>query len=176
MLRVLSLAAVLVAVSAMSATAQITSVPVVTSWPTEVRLMAFPLPAPPPVAINACAPPVVTFCNPCAAGGVAPTTTMYAPVTTYYVPTTTYYAPTTAFRLPLIAPLWRPATTTYYAPSVAYYSPVTSYRMPAPPEISVYDAPVSATPIVTNYAPTVSASPVMSAPVATGRSCGCGAR
>ena len=140
MVRVLSLAAILVAVSAVSATAQIITNPVVTSWPSEVRLMPYPMPAQPPVALDACTPPVVTYCNPCATGAIpaVPTMTYMAPTTTYYLPTTTYYAPTTAFRLPVLAPFWRPATTTYYAPSVAYYRPVTNYRMPSPPEINVF--------------------------------------
>lgn len=179
MVRVLSLATVLVAVSAISGTAQIVSNPVVTSWPSDVRLLTYPMPAQAPVPLDACTPPVVTFYNPCAAGGVAaaPPTTLYAPTTTYYFPTTTYYAPTTAFRLPAVAPLWRPArTTTYYAPSAAYYSPVTSYRMPAPPEMNVF-APLAAfAPTAAYYAPAASAPPVMSTPAGTGRSCGCGGR
>jgi hypothetical protein len=195
MVRVLSLATVLVALSTTSGTAQIVSNPVVTSRPTDVRLMTYPMPAQPPVPLDACTPPVVTFCNPCATGGVAaapvttnyaPVTTFYAPVTTFYAPTTTYYAPTTTFRLPVLAPFLRPATTTYYAPSVAYYGPAMSYRMPTPPEVSVFATPTTIAPTTSYYAPTVSAppamsapvmsAPMMSAPVNTGRSCGCGGR
>ncbi len=188
MVRVLSLATVLVAMSTTLGMAQIVSIPVVTSRPTDVGLTTYPMPAQPPVPLDACAPPVVTFCNPCATGGVAvaPVTTYYAPVTTFYAPTATYYAPRTAFRLPALNPFLRPATTTYYPPSVPYYGPAMSYRMPTPPEFSVFAPPTMIVPTTSYYAPTVSAppamsapvmsAPIMSAPVNTGRSCGCGGR
>ncbi|MHB8864914.1 MAG: hypothetical protein ACYC6N_21105 [Pirellulaceae bacterium] len=176
MVRILSLAAVLVVLSAVSATAQITSIPVVTSWPSDVRLTTYALPAQAPVALDVCAPPVVTFCNPCVTGGVpaAPMMTVNAPTTTYYLPTTAYYAPTTAFRVPVVASVRRPAAVAYYAPAAVYSSPLTSYRMPAAPEMSVSALPVTIAPTTSYYAPAVSAPALMSAPVSAGRSCGCG--
>ena len=189
MIRVFAWTSLLIALSTVSARAQITSSPVVTSWPSETRIMYSAPPAAPPVSMSVCTPPVVTYCNPCMAGSVAsmppaaavPVTANYVPTIAYAVPTATFAVPTTTRRWPLTLPQYRP-TVTYVVPPPTYFNPITTYRMPTPPQINVATIPYSAAPITTYYAPTVS-SPMMagrptmmSAPVVTRRGCGCSGR
>ena len=188
----LSLTVVLVAVVAASADAQLVSNPVVTSWPPYTTMRTYPLPSAPPVAADVCTPPVVTYYSPTVSRTMvpapitrhfAPTTTYRvpapgccAPVVSYAVPTTTYYAPVTTYRVPANSAYYAPAITAYSAPTTTYYSPLANYRMPAPPASSVFSVPITSTPVTSYYAPAVAAMPAMSAPVTTGRSCGCGGR
>ena len=93
MIRVISMTAFWVALSAVSAQAQIISNPVLTSWaPYQVAPTYTASPAVTPSAC--CAPPVVSFCDPCSSAAVpaaAARTAYYAPPGTTYVvaPTTT---------------------------------------------------------------------------------------
>jgi hypothetical protein len=68
-----------------------------------------------------------------------------------------------------------PANSVYYAPTTTYYSPIANYRMPVPPASSVFSVPITTGPVTSYYTP-AAAMPVMSAPVTTSRSCGCGGR
>jgi hypothetical protein len=179
MFRAVTCASLLVMFVATAVQAQITSSPVVTSWPAEVRVVNFPPAVTPVAACNSCAPGPVMVASPVIA---APVTTYYAPTVSYAVPVVTYAQPTTAWRWPFTA-RYRPAVTyvvpPVYAPTVAYYNPITTYRMPTPPAVSFTSVPVA--PTTTYYAPTL-ASPVvtgpaiMPAPAPISSGCGCSGR
>ena len=100
-----ALAALAVLWATSSATAQIISNPVVTTF----RPYAFV-----PQPVTAYYAPVITTQYAPVTAYYAPTTTYYAPTTSYYAPTTSYYAPTTSYYAPSA-----PAVTTYYAPPTA---------------------------------------------------------
>lgn len=170
-----------------SAQAQIVSNPVVTSLTPYAPMTAHPLPAAAPVAADVCTPPVVTYYSPtsCCAPAVVPATAyrVAVPTTLYYappravfvVPSTTAYRPLARYRAPLppttvmysastlVAPAPVMPTTSYYAPAVSAASPTHVMSVPVMPTTSY-------------YAPAVSAAPVMSAPVAASRGCGCSGR
>lgn len=164
--------------------AQIISNPVVTSWPTGTgsALTTYPMPAA-PVPADVCTPPVVTFCDPCAAPA--------APVTSFRVPSTVPVpAPVTAYRWPvqvvarpgLITPV--PVRTTRVFRPV--WQPVTpGVPVVAVPAPTVTTAPMPAAPVTSYYAPSVTpawssvATPVAapSPPVSAGSSgCNCQGR
>ena len=161
MFRVLSLAALLLAVPAVPAQAQIVSNPVLTSWTPYATSASYTVrspvtpsaccaPARAPVACYAPAPAPVATCNSCVQPAVVTARVVqrpvvyYAPRTVYRVPVTTYYAPTVTYRMP---------TTTVYRPTGAYVAtPTTTYYAPSTPVVS---------------------APVYSAPAATSSGCGC---
>jgi hypothetical protein len=188
----LTLTVVLVAVAAASTDAQLVSNPVVTSWPPYTTMKTYALPAAPPVAADVCTPPVVTYYSPAVSRTIvpAPLTSLFAPRTTYrvavpsccgsavpyIVPTTTYYAPVTTYRVPTNSVYYAPPVTVYAPSTTTYYSPLANYRMPAVPTSDVFSVPIATTPVTSYYTPAATAVPVMSAPVTTGRSCGCGGR
>lgn len=182
MFRAVTCASLLGLFWATAAQAQITSSPVVTSWPAEVRVVSYPPAVTPVAACNSCAPAPVTVASPVIA---APVTTYYAPTVSYAVPVVTYAQPTTAWRWPFTA-RYRPAVTyvvpqPVYAPTVSYYNPITTYRMPTPPDMSITSVPVVAAPTTTYYAPTL-ASPavtgpaIVPAPAPVSSGCGCSGR
>jgi hypothetical protein len=171
MLRTFGLTVALVGVLAVSAEAQIISNPVVTSWPPYTTMTTYRLPAGPPIAAEVCTPPVVTFYAP-----AAPRPSCCSPVVAYRVPAvTTYYAPpVTSYRVVLSPTYVTPAAPVVVAPTTTYYQPMWNYRMPLAPTTTLYSSsPVVGTPVTSFYAP-AAAAPAVSAPVAVGRSCGCG--
>jgi len=176
MLRVFSMAAILFAVFAVSAQAQIVSNPVLTTWTPYASASGYAMRT--PVAPSpCCAPPVVSYGNACAP---AATTSLYAPApvvqrsTSYYAPRAVYYAPRTAYYAP---------TTTYYAPAATSYAqPTVTYRVPATTVYRTSGAYMStpttsyaspAVPTTSYYAPAATQTPVYSAPSTSGSSCGC---
>ncbi len=168
MIRVISITAFWAALSAVSAQVQIISNPVLTSWaPYQVPPTYTASPAVTPSAC--CAPPVVSFCDPCSSAAVpaaAGRTAYYAPPGTTYV-----VAPTTRYYVPRTTSYYVPTTTTYYgsarAPSVpatrVYYRPVTQMSSPGMSYVA------SATPTTSYYAPSVPTSSY-SAPAASSSS------
>jgi hypothetical protein len=183
MFRAVTCATLLVMFMAAAAQAQITSSPVVTSWPAQVRVVNYP-PAVMPVAAgcNTCSTGPVTVASPVIA---APVTTYYAPPVSYAVPVVTYAPPTTAWRWPW-TPRYRPAVAYVVPPPVAvpmvnYYTPTTTYRMPTPPAVDITSYPVVTAPTTTYYAPTL-ASPavtgpaIVPAPAPVSSGCGCSGR
>ena len=177
MLRAFSMAAILFAVFAVSAQAQIVSNPVLTTRAPYASGSAYA--APTPVAPSpCCAPPVVSYGNACngargdnelvrtSAGRAAfdqllcsPSSLLCSPEA-YYAPTTAYYAPAaTSYAQPTVT--YRVPATTAYRTSGAYMTPpTTSYSSPAVPTTSY-------------YAPAATQTPVYSVPSTAGSSCGC---
>lgn len=159
MLRVLSLATVLVAALAVSVDAQIISNPVLTTWTPHAHTVVARYPVATPVVPGGIAPPIVTIGDP-----YVPT-----PVTVHYMPSAVApvfpWVPvprTTAYTVTSVPP-----TIVYQASPMVVYRPVVAYRVPT----VAYRVP--AIPVTTYYAPAMPVTTVYSPPVAAPAGCGC---
>jgi hypothetical protein len=127
------------------------------------------------VSADVCTPPVVTFCNPCAASSV--------PVTSFMVPSA-MSVPVTAYRWPAQTSL-RPVILGGVPVSVTrVYRPVWPTVVPSVPVMTMYAPTAAAAPVTSYYAPgasaawsvPVSTSVMTAAPVSAAGGCNCQGR